>query len=679
MESMPEFGLILSRNFWSKHLTLLDQFTNHYISTNSHHFLAYQDLLNRTLKRSQEHKGTEFSIKKRKKMRALKQALNLSVMISGYSSLQKTLVLSSASSSLRSSCIHTQMNASKFSIHSMNDSSYYFNNLFLNNGRHRNHPSSLLTASTTSTLENSSSRNYHTSQTRYGLFSNLTSNMSNAFSSLLKKKTLTKEDVEEAMQKVRVALLDADVAESVVTSFIKEVTEDAIGVAIVQAQEPQLSSSEAGGKIAKTISRIAKWLGPNQKAEELPKSATVYLLVMDRLSELLGGHIEPLQLNKASEQRSVIMVTGIQGSGKTTTSAKLALQLKRKENRKVLLVSLDTYRPAAQTQLETLARQIQVESLPIIAGQMPIEIAQRAMQYVGPNGEHFDTIIFDTAGRMHIDEELMKELEELRIIVTPNETLLVADSMLGNDAVNIATQFHDRVGLTGIILTRMDGTSSGGCAISMKKVVGLSVKYIGVGEKMDDLEIFDPQSLAKRILGVGDIMTLANKAKEAMNMDASQAQAKIAQYSKGAYTFKDYLEHISTMKKMGSLKNMASYLPESMIGKFRERLDSMDLSFFDAHEGIISHMSEQEKLQPLLLQSSSARRLDLAKKAKVDITEINKMLKMFEKIKSVMSKMGSTVMKDPKKVSELMMKDPTLLMDLVPQKVKKQVIRPPKR
>ncbi|EFC47337.1 predicted protein [Naegleria gruberi] len=470
--------------------------------------------------------------------------------------------------------------------------------------------------------------------------------MSDAFTNLFKKKTLTKEDVEEAMQKVRVALLDADVAES-----------------------------ENKG----ILSRIAKWVGPNQKAEELPKSATVYLMVMDRLSELLGGGVAPLELIPSTEGKSVIMVTGIQGSGKTTSSAKLALQLKRKENRRVLLVSLDTYRPAAQMQLQTLAQQIQVESLPIIPEQNPIEIAKRAMEYVGPNGEQFDTVIFDTAGRMHIDEQLMTELEELRAIVQPNETLLVADSMLGNDAVNIATQFHDRVGLSGIVLTRMDGTSSGGCAISMKQVVGLSVKYIGIGERMDDLETFDPQSLAKRILGGGDIMTLAQKAKDAMNLDAAQAQQKLVQFSKGAYTFKDYQDQIQMLKKMGSLKNMASYLPEQFIGKFRDKLDNMDLSFIDNHEHIISCMSEQEKLQPLLVESSSARRLDLAKRAKVEVTDVNKMLKMYEKMKSFISKAGSAAMKDPKKMSEQMMKDPMFFANMFPMKVKKQLIRPPKR
>jgi len=569
-----------------------------------------------------------------------KQLLSLgarSVMGCGATTFPKTLMMSSQTKGiiLRNTLSSTKSNF------------FFYNQFNLQQGQH-----------------------FHTSSPNFGIFSNLTNNMSDAFKGLFKKKTLTKEDVEEALQKVRVSLLDADVAESVVSSFIEEVSQDAIGTkAIVGAQvEPTQSA----------LARITKWLGPNQTVEQLPKAATVYLLVLDRLVELLGGGIAPLELNKPSVAKSVIMMAGIQGSGKTTTSAKLALQLKRKENRNVLLVSLDTYRPAAQMQLQTLAQQIQVESLPIVPEEKPIDIARRAMQYV-KDGVEFDTIIFDTAGRMHIDDDLMKELEELREIVQPNETLLVADSMLGNDAVNIATQFHDRVGLSGIVLTRMDGSSSGGCAISMKKVVGLSVKFIGIGERMEELERFDPQSLAKRILGGGDILSLAQKAQDAMNMDAAQAQQKIVQFSKGAYTFKDYLDHLEVLKKMGSLKNIASYLPAAALGKFKDKLDSFDMSFIDTHESIISSMSEQEKLQPLLLQSSSARRLDLAKRAKVDVTDINKMLKMYDKIKVGLGRAGAAVVKDPKAMSEMLTKDPMFLANLFPMKVKKQMMRPPKR
>ncbi|KAL9656212.1 hypothetical protein ABK040_007831 [Willaertia magna] len=507
-------------------------------------------------------------------------------------------------------------------------------------------------------------KHFHSSQISFGVFSGLTNKMVDAFGNLFKKKTLTKEDVEEAMKKVRVALLDADVAESVVNKFINEITEQAIGVTAVVGTTPSTDTSK--------LAKVAKLFGVGAKEEELPKAATVYAMVQDKLADLLGTSVAPLELNP-KDQKSIILMTGIQGSGKTTTSAKLAYQLKKEEYRRVLLVSLDTYRPAAQKQLETLGQQIQVESLPIVPEEKPLDIAKRALKY--EKDGTFDTIIFDTAGRMHIDEDLMKELEEIRSIVTPNETILVADSMLGNDAVNIASQFHDRVGLSGVILTRMDGTSSGGCAISMKTVVGLSVKYIGTGERMEELEQYDPESLSKRILGEGDILTLAKKAKDAFNMDAKTAQQKLVNYAKGNFTFIDYQSNLAVFKQLGSLKSITSYLPQSLIGKYREQLENMDLSMFDKHDQIINSMSEAEKLQPLILESSSAKRIALAKKAKVEVAEVNKFLKFFEKMKTYLGRFGSATLKDPKKMQEAMMKDPSFLTSLFPQKVKRQLVR----
>jgi signal recognition particle subunit SRP54 len=480
------------------------------------------------------------------------------------------------------------------------------------------------------------------------MFSSITNTVTDTFDTLLGKKTLSTSDVNEALEKVRVALLNADVALPVVEKFLEEVRSEAIGETVIGRQQ------------------------------QLPKAATVFSIVGKRLQVLLGT--SPVKLEFMQEGQTAtppynILMTGTQGSGKTTTSAKLALYLQNRKY-KVLLVSLDTHRAAAREQLERLSKQIGVDCLSIIPNETPLQIAQRALDQT-KNGQ-YQVCIFDTAGRMQVDNQLMTELEQVSQLVNPVETLLCADAMLGNEAVNIAQEFHNRFKLSGIILSRLDGDVRGGAAISMRATTGVPIKFIGTGERLEDLDPFVPQGLSQRIMGEGDIGTLAQKAQE---MQGSMNEEQIlSQFKTGKFTFDDYLDQLSNMRKLGSVKSMMGSLGMGNNG-MDQRADGMQQAL-DLHSTILSHLKPEERERPSLFLTSSQKRIELAKKADVSLMEINKMLKMFSQVQETSARMsqfsnkakeaGKTV--DLKSVMDLMKQDPEAAKAFTP-KVRKVMRR----
>ena len=332
------------------------------------------------------------------------------------------------------------------------------------------------------------------------MFDNLSGRLGEVFERLKRRGALREDDVDDALRDIRIALLEADVALPVVKDFIASIRERAVGQEVLKSVTP-------GQMVVKVVN--------------------------DRLVELLGGTASGLSLTQAPPQ--IVLMVGLQGSGKTTTSAKLALRLRSRERKKVLLASLDVQRPAAQEQLAILAQQAEVESLPIVAGQAPVAIAERAKATALREG--VDTVILDTAGRLHIDDALMTELQAVRDLVRPHETLLVADALTGQDAVNLASEFHDKIGLTGIVLTRMDGDARGGAALSMRAVTGQPIKLVGIGEKLDALEPFHPDRVASRILGMGDVVSLVEKVAE--TVDQEEAEKLAAKMQKGSFDLDD--------------------------------------------------------------------------------------------------------------------------------------------
>lgn len=463
-----------------------------------------------------------------------------------------------------------------------------------------------------------------------GMFSAVTSKMTSAFKGMFSKTKLTKADIDMAMAQVKVALLQADVSEHVVKQLIRQVSEDALG---------------------------------NKVSSDLPKAAFVYAQVLQRLQGLLGEEAVPLQFG--AQPPSTLLVVGVQGSGKTTTCAKLAHRIATLQKKKVLLASLDVRRPAAQEQLELLAKKAGIEFFKIENQQTsalaladtsnvadPVTIAQQVHEYA--LSIQAEVVILDTAGRLHVDEPLMKELQALQQISKPQEVLLVADSMLGADAVRMAKQFHDRIGLTGICLTRLDGDARGGAAISMRAVTGVPIKFVGVGEKLEELEPFVPSSIANRIMGEGDMQGLATKAMEAMQrsgMKEEQVGAAAMNLLQNKFTFDDYLTQLKQMNAIGSLKNILEYMPSSLIPNkeaVQQRMDSMNVDgMLQSHQKIIEQMSAEERKEAMILKSSSGRRHQLAQAAGVNVLEVNKMLKMYDKIKDYSKTMSNTVAKDP--------------------------------
>lgn len=431
------------------------------------------------------------------------------------------------------------------------------------------------------------------------MFESLSERLSGILDKLTGRGALSEADVNEAMREVRRALIEADVALPVVRSFTDKVRSRAVGADVVKSITP---------------------------------GQMVIKIVHDQLVEMLGSDADPIDINAPAPV--AIMMVGLQGSGKTTTTAKIARRLTQRDKRKVLMASLDTRRPAAQEQLKVLGEQNSVDTLPIVAGQGPVEIARRAIQAARLGG--YDVVMLDTAGRIHIDESLMLEMAEVKAAANPHEILLVADSLTGQDAVNLATSFDERVGITGIVLTRMDGDGRGGAALSMRAVTGKPVKLIGTGEKSDALEDFHPRRIADRILGMGDIVSLVEKAAEAI--DAEKAAKMAAKLQKGNFDLEDLADQLKQMEKLGGMSGMMSMLPG--ISKFKKQMDAanIDERMFKRQIAIIQSMTPGERRKPDILKASRKKRI--ASGSGVDVAEVNKLLKMHRQMADVMKMMG---------------------------------------
>jgi signal recognition particle subunit SRP54 len=431
------------------------------------------------------------------------------------------------------------------------------------------------------------------------MFETLSDRLGAIFDKLTRKGALTETDVGEAMREVRRALLEADVALDVVRDLAAKVSVAAIG------QE------------------VARSVTPGQM---------VIKIVHDELVRVLGSDAKPLDLNAAPPV--VMMLVGLQGSGKTTTTAKIAKRLQARDKKKVLMASLDTHRPAAQEQLRVLGEQTSTDTLPIIAGEDPKTIAKRSLDAARRGG--YDVLLLDTAGRTHIDEALMNEVQSVEKITTPHETLLVADALTGQDAVNLAKNFDARVSLTGIVLTRVDGDGRGGAALSMRAVTGKPIKLIGVGEKLDALEDFDPSRIAGRILGMGDVVGLVEKALEHVEIDKAQAIAKKIQ--KGTFDLEDLSEQLKQMQKLGGMGGILGMLPG--IGKVKKQIDSANLddSIFTRQQAMIGSMTRAERRNPKLLNASRKKRV--ASGSGTSVQDINKLVKMHRQMADMMKTMG---------------------------------------
>ncbi|TIP29826.1 MAG: signal recognition particle protein [Mesorhizobium sp.] len=431
------------------------------------------------------------------------------------------------------------------------------------------------------------------------MFESLQERLGSILNGLTGRGALSEADVSAALREVRRALLEADVALEVVRSFTDKVREKAVGAAVLKSIKP-------GQMVVK--------------------------IVHDELVEMLGAEGVAIDLNAPAPV--VIMMVGLQGSGKTTTSAKIAKRLTERQNKKVLMASLDTRRPAAQEQLRQLGEQVKVATLPIVEGQTPVDIARRAVQAAKLGGH--DVVILDTAGRTHIDEPLMVEMADIKKASSPHEILLVADSLTGQDAVNLAKSFDERVGITGLVLTRMDGDGRGGAALSMRAVTGKPIKLIGTGEKMDGLEEFHPKRIADRILGMGDIISLVEKAAE--NIDAEQAAAMAKKMQSGKFDLNDLAGQLQQMSKMGGMGGIMGMMPG--MGKMKDQMAAagLDDKMFGRQLAIISSMTKAERANPDILKHSRKKRI--AAGSGTDAAEINKLLKMHRGMADMMKAMG---------------------------------------
>jgi signal recognition particle subunit SRP54 len=430
------------------------------------------------------------------------------------------------------------------------------------------------------------------------MFDNLSGRLGDVFDRLKRRGALRAEDVDAALRDVRVALLEADVALPVVKQFVQGVRERAVGQEVLKSVTP-------GQMVVK--------------------------IVHDHLVELLGGEARDLVL--AGAPPVPVLMVGLQGSGKTTTCAKLALRLRTRDRKRVLLASLDVQRPAAQEQLATLARQAEVESLPIVPGQPPLQIADRAMDVARREG--YDVVILDTAGRLHIDDELMVELEGVRERTRPRETLLIADALTGQDAVNVASTFHERIGIDGIVLTRMDGDARGGAALSMRSVTGQPIKLAGMGERLDALEVFHPDRVASRILGMGDVVSLVERVTE--TVDREEAEKLAAKMKKGSFDLEDLATQLRQMRKMGGMSGILGMLPG--IGKLKQQMagDSrLDDGVITHQLAIIGSMTPKERRNPQVLHASRKRRV--AAGSGTSVQEVNKLLKQHQQMQTMMKR-----------------------------------------
>jgi len=431
------------------------------------------------------------------------------------------------------------------------------------------------------------------------MFDSLSERLGGILDRLTGRGALSEADVDAALREVRRALLEADVALDVVRTFTDEVKKNAVGVALIKSVKP-------GQMVVK--------------------------LVHDQLVETLGASAEPIDLNAAAPV--AIMMVGLQGSGKTTTTAKIARRLTEQSRRKVLMASLDTRRPAAMEQLAVLGRQVNVETLPIVEGQTPPQIARRALEAGRLGG--FDVVMLDTAGRTTLDEDMMAEAANVRAAANPHEVLLVADALTGQDAVNLARAFNERVGLTGIVLTRVDGDGRGGAALSMRAVTGKPIKLIGVGEKLDALEDFDPARIAGRILGMGDIVSLVEKA--AATIDAEKAARVAEKMRKGAFDLGDLRDQLAQMQQMGGIGGLMGMLPG--VAKMKNQIASanLDEKVLKRQMAIIDSMTPRERRNPDLLKASRKRRIASGSGTKPE--DINRLLKMHRGMADMMKAMS---------------------------------------
>ena len=433
------------------------------------------------------------------------------------------------------------------------------------------------------------------------MFEGLSGKLGAVFDRLRGRGSLSEADVTEALREVRVALLEADVALSVVRDLVAKVRERAVGAEVIRSVAPGLQ---------------------------------VVKIVNDALVEALGGAGAPTGIDLNAAAPVAILMVGVQGSCKTTTSGKIALRLKNRDKKKVLLASLDVHRPAAQAQLATLAGQVGVTSLPIIAGQSPMQIAARAMDMA--RRELFDVVVLDTAGRLAIDDALMDEVAAVKLATNPHETLLVVDAMTGQDAVNTATAFQAKVGVTGIVMTRVDGDARGGAALSMRAVTGAPIKLLGAGEKLDALEDFHPDRIASRILGMGDIVSLVERAAE--TIDQAEAEKMAARMQKGLFTLEDYANQLKQIGKMGNLQGILGMLPG--VGKIKSQLAdaNLDTKILARQAAIISSMTPKERRQPDIIKASRKKRI--AAGSGVQVQDVNRLLKQFDDMSVMMKRMS---------------------------------------
>lgn len=429
------------------------------------------------------------------------------------------------------------------------------------------------------------------------MFETLTDKLGSVFSKITSRGVLSEADIDQAMREIRIALLEADVSLPVVKDFIAKVKLEALGEKVVKSIQP-------GQMVVK--------------------------IVHDELVKLLGDDTCSLNLNAVPPV--VILMVGLQGSGKTTTSAKIAGKLNK--NKKVLMASLDVYRPAAQEQLEQLGKQLGVATLEIVKGEKPQEITKRALK-TAKNGV-YDVLILDTAGRLHIDNFLMNEVKEIKEISNPTEVLLVADALIGQDACNVAKEFNEQIGITGLVLTRIDGSSRAGAALSMKMVSGVPIKFLGTGEKLSEIEEFHADRIAGRILGQGDVVTLVEKAME--KVDREETEKMAAKMMKGHFDLNDMLSQLRQMQKLGSMGSIISMIPG--LSKFKNQIEQAGIgdNLIKKQEAIILSMTKKERSNPDIIKASRKKRI--ASGSGVEVHEVNKLLKSYEQMSTMMKQMG---------------------------------------
>ncbi len=442
------------------------------------------------------------------------------------------------------------------------------------------------------------------------MFDNFSGKITKIFDTISGKKFISEDDLNATMREIRIALLEADVSLSIAKEFIEKVKAEALGQQVVKSVSP-------GQMVVK--------------------------IVHDELVKLLGG--EKAEINLNLKPPIVILMVGLQGAGKTTTSGKLALRFKNKNHKKVLLASLDTYRPAAAEQLKILSQRVAVDFDEFDGAKTPLFLAKKAKQKAIDGG--YEILILDTAGRTHINDELMRELIDIEKAVEPTEILLVVDAMIGQDAVNVAKSFNEKLKLTGTILTRLDGDSRGGAALTMKAATNCPIKFIGIGEKLEELDEFNPDRIASRIIGMGDVVSLVEKAQEVF--DAKEMEKAAKKMQKGQFDLDDLLSQIRNMKKMGGIGSIVNLLPG--MGKIKEQLGKLGgvEKEIKMQEALILSMTQKERANPDILNSSRKHRI--ARGAGSTIQEVNRLLKKYKQMQKMMKKVGKI---DPKKMQEMM-------------------------